>query len=136
VGDSFISAPIGIPAEVRGGCFRRADVVIEGLEQAGPSFDGHVFLNNPSADAHTRRVPATGYAGAFHVYGQGARPRDTADAPAGEVIAPVTKHVIATEAIRAAARGDQEVTVTVVPVARGAGELRPLRPGRVAIIFS
>jgi len=135
VGESFTSAPIAIPAGARGGGFSRADIVIEGLEQAGPSFDGHVFLNNPSADAATERVSRTGYAGAFHVYGQGAPHRDTTDAPAGEVIAPITKHLIATDAVREAARGAGEVTVTVVPVARGAGELHPLQPERVSIVF-
>jgi tyrosinase len=135
VEDSFTSAPIAIPAEARGATFRRADIVIEGLEQAGPSFDGHVFLNNPSADAHTERVPATGYAGAVHVYGQGAPRRDAADASAGEVIAPITKHLIATDAVRQAVHAAGEVTVTVVPVARGAGELRRLRLGRVSIVF-
>jgi hypothetical protein len=135
LGPSFTSAPVAIPAEARVGAFDRADVVLDGLEQAGPSFEGHVFLNNPGADADTERIPANGYAGAFHVYGQGAV-SGSADTSAGEVIAPITKRVIATDAVRAAIRDAEELTVTVVQVARGAGKLAPLRPERVSIIVS
>jgi hypothetical protein len=135
LGPSFTSAPVAIPAEARVGAFDRVDVVLDGLEQAGPSFEGHVFLNNPRADADTERIPATGYAGAFHVYGQGAAP-GSAETSSGEIIAPITKRVIATDAVRAAMHDAEELTVTVVPVARSAGKLAPLRPERVSIIVS
>jgi hypothetical protein len=132
VTEPFISPPISIPAAARDGRFDRADVVVEGIEQAGPSFDGHVFLANPGADAGTAHTPDAGYAGAFHVYGQG--PAAAVDDEIGGVRAPITKHVIATGAVRAAIRDAGELTVTIVPVARGAGEPDPLDV-RVSIVF-
>lgn len=129
---AFTSAPIPIPAATRSGEFARADIVLEGIEQAGPSFEAHLFLNNATADSETERTPAAGYAGAFHVYGHG--PSAAGAAPTG-VQAPITKHVIATDAVRAAVRDADEITVTVVPVAMGAGRLAPLAPDRVSIVF-
>lgn len=114
----------------------RADVVIEGLEQAGPSFGGHVFLDNPSATLQTPRDAEHGYAGSFSVFGQGggsagARPADAG----GGAVAPITKEVIATGAVRAAAeRGADAVSVTIVPEPRGAAAPAPLSPSRIAIV--
>ena len=77
------------------------------MEQAGPAYEGRVFLNNPNADANTPRTAEHGYAGSFHVYGLGVRLPEKAG---------IRKSVIATEAVRAAAANNQSVTVTVVPV--------------------
>jgi hypothetical protein len=94
----------------------RADIVFEGVEQAGRSFEGRVFVNNPAADDQTDRIPETGYAGAFHVYGYGRAPRRaTAPADAGPT-APITKYVVATELLRSALERAGELTVTVVAV--------------------
>jgi hypothetical protein len=131
---TFTSDPIPIPPEAREGRFTRADIVLEGVEQAGPSFDGHVFLNNPSADSGTERSAATGYAGAFHVYGQG-QPGAGHEDDRG-VVAPIVKHVIATDAVRAAAGHGDELTVTVVPVRRGAGDPPPLQLARVSLVLA
>lgn len=128
----FISPPISIPSAARGGLFDRADIVVAGIEQDGPSFEGRVFLGNPDADADTDRAFDAGYAGAFHVYGQG--PAAAAGAADSGVRAPITKNVTATDAVRAATREADELTVTIVPVARGGGEPAPLDV-RVSIIF-
>jgi hypothetical protein len=133
VTETFTSEPIPIPPQAREGRFERADIVLEWIEQTGPSFDGHLFLKNPAANRDTGRGPASGYAGAFHVYGQGpVAARDEA----GGVRAPITKQVIATDAVRAAARDAAELTVTVVPIARGAGDPAPLELDRVSIVFT
>jgi hypothetical protein len=129
----FTSPPIAVPAAAREGRFDRADIVVEGLEQAGPSFRAHLFLNNPAADAGTERTPEAGYAGALNVYAQGPAPGVELQAPpGGGAVAPITKNIIATEAVRAALRDAAELTVTVVPE-RGAPV--PLHVGRVSIVF-
>jgi hypothetical protein len=128
---TFTSGPIVLPSEAREGGFDRADIVVVDVEQAGPSFDGHVFVNNPSADRETPRTPRAGYAGAFHVYGLG--PAAMSSDETG-VQAPITKHIIATDTIRAQARAADELTISIVPVARGAGEPAPLDV-RVSIEF-
>ena len=112
----FVSPPIRLDLGPRGLNFERADIEIAGLDQAGPSFEGRVFVNNPQADLDTAATPENGYAGSFHVYGYGLRsPEDTGDGPA---MAPIVKNVIATDAVRAAASG-KDVTVTIVPVFTG-----------------
>jgi len=112
----FVSPPIRLDLGPRGLNFERADIEIAGLEQAGPSFEGRVFINNPQADLDTPSTPENGYAGSFHVYGYGLRsPEDTGS---GSAMAPIVKNVIATDAVRAAASG-KDVTVTIVPVFTG-----------------
>lgn len=92
--------------------FRRADLVFEGVEQAGPSFQARVFLNNPAADAATPLTAADGYAGAFHVYGSAAPGTEHE----GKASAPITKYIVATDAVRAALEQSDLLRVNVVPV--------------------
>lgn len=122
---------------------RRAELVFEGVEQAGASFEGRVFLNNPQADEHTAREPSTGYAGSFHVYGYGeAAPPQIADArrtraPGSGPVAPIEKRLHADEAaLGAALEGADELTVTVVPIPADPGGEPPARPfDRVQVLF-
>ena len=105
---------IEVSAPDRG--FSRADIVFDGVEQAGRSFEARVFLNNPQANERTTRSPEAGYAGAFHVYGYGQRPQQTpALGPTGPV-APITKYLVATNAVREALGRTNTLAVTVVPV--------------------
>jgi hypothetical protein len=121
----------------------RAELVFGGVDQAGPSFEGRVFLNNPDADESTPLTPETGYAGSFHVYGYGApAPPAVAEAKAtqgsgGGPVAPIEKRVHADEgALRTAIEGSDELTVTVVPVAVDAGGATPERPFEdVEVVF-
>jgi hypothetical protein len=99
------------------------DLVFAGIDQAGPSFEGRVFLNNPAADESTARSPDSGYAGSFHVFGFGTpSPPAIADAqarqqPGDAAVAPIEKRVRADEAaVRAALARARDLTVTVVPV--------------------
>lgn len=121
----FVSLPIRLPLDSKGMDFERADIEIYGLEQAGPSFEGRIFLNNPDATLTTEPTAENGYAGSFHIFGYGVWPADvgkdaTARATEPETVrAPIQKTVIATEAVRAAAAKGPEITVTVVPVYPG-----------------
>jgi tyrosinase len=114
--------------------FERADIVFAGVEQAGPSFEGRVFLDNPGADETTPRSAEHGYAGSFSVYGYGEplepAVADRASAGTGAV-APITKRVVATEAVRAALARSNELTITVVAVP----PVDPLHLGRVSVVF-
>ncbi|HEY1277280.1 MAG TPA: hypothetical protein VGF25_20400 [Thermoleophilaceae bacterium] len=128
-----------IPAgQFRGG--RRAELVFTGVEQAGPSFEGRVFLNNPGADESTPRSPEQGYAGSFHVFGYGTpEPPAVAEARAGGArpAAPIEKRVRADEAaVGAALEGSDELLVTVVPVPADPGGPVPERPAeRVELVL-
>lgn len=121
----------------------RAELVFGGVEQAGPSFEGRVFLNNPDADESTPLTPETGYAGSFHVYGYGTpAPPAVAEAKAkqargGGPVAPIEKRVQADErALSTAIEGSNELTITVIPVAVDAGAATPERPFEdVEVVF-
>jgi hypothetical protein len=114
---------------------KHAVLVFSGVEQAGPSFEGRVFLNNPEADENTARDAKSGYAGSFHVYGYGtAAPPAIAEAQARReagrgAVAPIEKRVRADEsAVRAALEGSADLTVTVVAVPADPGGPTPERP--------
>jgi hypothetical protein len=126
---SYTAPPIPAPSRT----FRAAALVFRGVDQAGPSFEGRVFLNRPDADETTPRTPEMGYAGSFHVYGYGeAAPPAIAEAKrsgATGPVAPIEKRVLADEtALRAALADSDEVTVTVVPVPNDPGGATPERP--------
>jgi hypothetical protein len=109
--------------------FKRADLVFEGLDHSGASFEGRVFLNNPSADANTETTIDNGYAGSFHIFGHGGcfgdvghcevrgNPRLYDPRPAHQ-LSPALKVLIATDAVRKAILHGKHMTVTVVPVVR------------------
>ncbi len=132
----YQSGHIRVGAGPAGSDFERADIVFDGVEQAGGSFEARVFLNNPSADATTPKTPEHGYAGAFHVYGYGLWPGGECEVFTSEgARAPMTRSVIATDAVRAALEQGDEVEVTTVVVPSGGGTAAPgsLDPERVSI---
>jgi tyrosinase len=129
----FTSPPIPLNLGSNKDGFLRADIEVYGMDQSGASFEGRVFLNNPDANLSTPLSPEHGYAGSFHVYGYGIWPVDVTENPAKPaasqaIRAPITKTVIATEAVRRAAAKGKEARVTVVPVFPG----NPLRDARDA----
>jgi hypothetical protein len=137
---AYTAPPIPVP---RMRDVRRADLVFGGVEQAGPSFEARVFLNNTDADERTPLSPEAGYAGSFHVYGYGEpAPPAIAEAKAkqakgGEPVAPIEKRLHAGEAaIRAALERSDELSVTVVPIPADPGGRAPERPFQhVQVVF-
>lgn len=117
-----------ITASPPSGGFRRADIVLEGVDQAGRSYEGRVFVNNPSADRATPRTPDSGYAGAFHVYGHGIqRPAASANDPESPAASasdpqsprprlPITKYIVASDVVRSALQRTHTLTITVVSI--------------------
>ena len=108
--------------------FVRADLVFDGLDHSGASFEARIFINNPDADASTEMTVQNRYAGRFHVFGHGGcfgdvghcevrgvpRPYDPRPA---HPLTPMRKVVIATDAIRKEIkRSDKSLTLTIVPI--------------------
>jgi hypothetical protein len=108
------SVPISTGTE--GARVRRADIEVAGLDQAGSSFELRIFLNNPAAEAATEPIEERGYAGSIYVYAYGRPP----DGMRSEGL-PMTRSIIATEAVRRAASA-ATVAITLVPVAYGGQE--------------
>jgi hypothetical protein len=118
-----------IPAGPLSKSFHRADVIFDGVDHSGASFEARVFLNNPAATAKTATTVKNGYAGSFHIFGHGGcfgdvghcdvhgQPRPYDPRPA-HPLTPARKVLIATEAVRRALARGKPLTVTVVPIVR------------------
>jgi hypothetical protein len=120
----------GISTECLDATFVRADLVFDGLDHSGASFEARIFINNPDANASTELTTQNRYAGRFHVFGHGGcfgdvghcevrgTPRAYDPRPA-HPLTPMRKVVIATEAIRREVkRGNKSLTLTIVPIVR------------------
>ena len=76
----FTSKPTRLKLGPNGLDFQRADILVHSVDQAGDSFEGRIFLNNPDANLETPADAKHGYAGSFSVYGHGAWPEKAGDA--------------------------------------------------------
>jgi hypothetical protein len=119
---------VPIPAGTEGAArLERGDIEVSGLEHGGQSYELRIFLNNPDADARTEPTQDNGYAASIYVYGFGDAPEgpDAGGADqGGQRSVPITRSVMATDAVRAAAARGARASVTLVPVpyeAAGAG---------------
>jgi hypothetical protein len=122
----FRSKPLDVPADLEE--ITRADLVLYGVDHAGPSYEARVFLNNPNADVNTARERDSGYAGSFAVFGHGGcygdeghcapddRLSDEFDRRPPHPLAPYTRSLEITETLKST-RG-KRVRVDVVIVLR------------------
>lgn len=120
---SLTIGPFGIAGLAR--AFSRADIEFHGLDHAGATYEGRVFVNLPDADAQSPR-DAPEFAGCFHIFGHGGcfgdpghcdvKPRRPFDPRPAHPLTPASKAVIATDALRQAIAKGEDITVTVVPV--------------------
>jgi len=112
--------------------FKRADLVFEGVDHAGPSYEARVFLNNPNASADTPRTVVEGYAGSFHIFGHGncfgdvghcdvdERGKAPHDLRGLHPLTPARKLVVVTAALKYVLQRDGKLEhINVVPVAYG-----------------
>ncbi len=109
--------------------FKRADLIFDGVDHSGASFEARVFVNNAKANDKTDRTLKNGYAGSFHIFGHGGcfgdvghceirgMPRPYDPRPA-HPLTPARKVVICTDAIRQALTAGKQMSVTVVPIIR------------------
>lgn len=120
------------PEAVQAPDFKRADIVIDGVDHSGPSFEVRVFGNNANATATTEPKIENGYLGSFHVFGHGFcfgdvghceitnRGAAEIDLRGPHPLAPAQKIVVATDAIKTLIARDGAVNdVSLVPIAIG-----------------
>jgi tyrosinase len=106
--------------------FYRADIEFHGVDHAGASYEGRVYVNNPEADENTGDSPDSGYAGSYYVFGHGGclgdpghcevKERRAYDPRPSHPLSKARKSVRATEAIRYAVQQGAECRITVVPI--------------------
>jgi tyrosinase len=134
----YTSDPIDLPLYDTGVPFARADLILHDVDHRGATYEGRIYLNNPSADASTPPDRGDGYAGSFYIFGH---PHCWGDeghcqVPPGPLhgyddrpphhLLPYTINVDVTEAIRALTDGTAESTcqVTILPLVRTGLERR------------
>ncbi len=114
------------------GDFSRADVLIEGVDHSGPSFEALLFANNDGADAATPRDDDHGYLGKFDIFGHGFcfgdaghcqvnnRGKAPTDLRGPHPLTPTDVSVVVTEPLRRLlAKGRTLSSITFVPIAIG-----------------
>jgi hypothetical protein len=126
------SVPLDVPEPTDSG-YWRVDLILDDVDHSGPSYEGRVYFNNPDADEDSGRDAGTGYAGSFHIFGHAGcfgdqghcdvpeGPRDPYDLRPPHQLIPDTKLVTVTDALLAL--GEQQVTVTIVPIVRTSAAL-------------
>jgi tyrosinase len=124
----FVSSPVRLPAGEVGTLFTRIDLVLEGVDHSGISYELRVYLNNAEATAATPRQPDAGYVGSLHVFGHGgcfgeeghcaipARTRGGFDLRPPHPLTPTNMWLELTAPLTDAAARAEAVTVTVVPI--------------------
>lgn len=103
----------------------RADIEFHDVDHSGASYEGRVYVNNPSADESTGYDDPT-YAGSYHVFGHGGclgdaghcevKPRRMYDPRPAHPLTRAKKKVVATDAVERAIGQGEQATVTVVPM--------------------
>ncbi len=103
----------------------RADIEFHGVDHAGASYEGRVYVNNPDADENTGYDDPS-YVGSYHIFGHGGclgdaghcevKPRRKYDPRPAHPLTRAKKVVIATDAVKREIEQGNEVTVTVVPI--------------------
>ena len=110
----YTSDPLPLPPESALDESSEWLIQVDGVNQAGPSFEARVFLNNESVDKDSPRTPENGYAGSFHVYGYGLPAND------GAPSLPMERSVEARTAIeQQLAKGARTARVTILPIMAG-----------------
>jgi len=112
--------------------FRRADIIVEGVDHSGPSFDVRLFGNNPEANVETAPTAENGYLGEFHIFAHGFcfgdvghcevndRGQSETDLRDPHPLTPQRKIVVVTEGLKALLKRDGALRqVTLVPIAIG-----------------
>jgi tyrosinase len=125
----FTSNPITVRLQAPSEPFRRADIVVHGVDHSRASFEGRLFFDNPEATTSTPRNDENRYAGSFWVFGHGGCAGDE-----GHCEVPIERRafdfrpeheltgmsfkVIVTEKLRALVGLGQSFAVSVIPCVR------------------
>jgi hypothetical protein len=132
---TFTSLPVAIAFASPDHRLTRADLEIDGIFHGEASYEGRVFLNNPTADHNTPRDREHGYAGSFHIFGHGGclgdpghcdvkeHAREAYDFRPPHPLTLASKRVTVTDTLRDLAKTNKEITITIVPVITAANEL-------------
>jgi hypothetical protein len=131
----FVSRPLKLNVKRLSENFYRADLEFHGVDHSGPSYVGHVFINNQGADESTPQTVENGYVGSYSIFGHGRcfgdeghceirKERLPFDYRPSHPLTPAYKRVIITaETIKEIAKETDQFVVRIVPVLAGGSEI-------------
>ncbi|MGB5090949.1 MAG: hypothetical protein WBN72_08410 [Nitrososphaeraceae archaeon] len=106
--------------------FYRADMILTGVDRSVPSYEGRVFINNPSANDDTSLDSDNGYVGSYFVFGHPSCLGDKghcdvhAERQKFNVIpnplVPEDISIIITDKLKEMGRKTKDFTITIVPI--------------------
>ncbi len=132
--NTYTTKPVAIDFADSSHRLSSADLEIMGVYHSEASYEGRIYFNNPKADKSTPKTLENGYAGSFYVFGHGGcfgdvghceinGKRDPFDLRDPHPLAPITKRITVTDALKYYARANRPVTITIVPVVSAANDL-------------
>jgi tyrosinase len=121
----FVSNPVTVNLIAPSEPYKRADLVIHGIDHAKASYECRLFINNPDAGPQTP-TSDNSYVGSFWIFGHGGcagdeghceppRERRPFDFRIEHQLTPVSKIVVITEKLRALVPAGQQFTLRLVP---------------------
>ncbi len=124
----FVSNPLTVTMTAPAEPYKRADLIIHGIDHAKASYECRLFINNPDAGPDTSTADNS-YVGSFWIFGHGGcaggeghceppRERRPFDFRIEHQLTPMSKIVVITEKLRALVPAGQQFTVRFVPYIR------------------
>lgn len=123
----FISKPLVFDVKKFSESFYRADLEFWGIDHAGPSYEGRVFINNTKANYRTKMTIKNGYVGSYFIFGHGKcfgdighceirKEKDPYDLRPSHPLTPAYTYITITDQLVNIGKNTKEFTVTIVPV--------------------
>src|SRR5579864_6462500 len=124
----FVSNPMTVTMTAPGEPYKRADLIIHGIDHAKASYECRLFINNPAAGPDTATTDNS-YVGSFWIFGHGGcaggeghceppRERRPFDFRIEHQLTPMSKIVVITEKLRSLVAAGEQFTVRFVPYVR------------------
>jgi hypothetical protein len=126
---TFTANPITVELDAPSEPFKRADILLHGVDHSKASFEGRLFVNNPEADEKTPTDDEHHYVGSFWVFGHGGCAGDEGhceippiqrsfDLRPEHQLTPTSTRVIVTEELRRLTEPGQRFSLRIVPYVR------------------
>lgn len=107
-----VTMPVAVPVSQG----KPLNLVVHGLEQAGPSYEVRVFIGNKSANIGTPLHSQYGFVGTIPIYGYGPSMPTIPGAADKKARSPMSRELILPEESEKMISGKQAIPLTLIPV--------------------
>lgn len=112
-----VTMPVTVPVSQG----KPLNLVVHGLEQAGPSYEVRVFIGNKSANIGTPLHSQYGFVGTIPIYGYGPSASTIPGAVDQKPRSPMSRELILPKESEKMLSGKQAIPLTLIPVHFGKG---------------